>query len=228
MESKGSILIKLMLLLQYLSVLCVSQNFDFFFFVQQWPGSACNTQQGCCYPTTGKPPADFAISGLFPSNNDGSYPYNCDTNNPFQQSQISDLLSNLQSNWPSLLCPSSDGSYTWSAAWDIFGTCSESVLNQRYYFAAALHLKEQTNLLQYLAGVVIPNGGSYALDVTKEVIKNSVGYTPFIECNVDSSGNSQLYQIYLCVDISGSYFVDCPVVPKNAVSCGSTFLFPSF
>ncbi|XP_061374438.1 extracellular ribonuclease LE-like [Gastrolobium bilobum] len=227
MESKGSILIKLMLLLQYLSVLCVSQNFDFFFFVQQWPGSACNTQQGCCYPTTGKPPADFAISGLFPSNNDGSYPYNCDTNNPFQQSQISDLRSNLQSNWPSLLCPSSDGSYTWSAAWDIFGTCSESVFNQHDYFAAALNRKDHADLFQALFGVQ-PHGASVDLDSMKGTIKDSVGFNSFIECNVDSSGNSQLYQIYLCVDTSGSYFMDCPVSPKNVVECGSTFLIPSF
>ncbi|RLN22715.1 ribonuclease 1-like [Panicum miliaceum] len=30
-------------------------------------GSFCDTQQGCCFPSTGKPPADFGIHGLWPN-----------------------------------------------------------------------------------------------------------------------------------------------------------------
>ncbi|XP_061366351.1 extracellular ribonuclease LE-like [Gastrolobium bilobum] len=227
MEFKGSILIKLVLLLQYLSVFCVSQDFDFFYFVQQWPGSYCDTKQSCCYPTTGKPDADFGIHGLWPNYNDGSYPSNCDSNNPFQQSQISDLISNLQSNWPTLACPSSNGIQFWTHEWDKHGTCSESVLKQHDYFAAALNLKQNANLLQALTSAGIqPDGGSYSLSSIKGAIKDAIGYTPFIECNVDSSGNSQLYQVYLCVDTSGSSFLECPVFPNG--KCGSNIEFPSF
>ncbi|KAK7362333.1 hypothetical protein VNO77_04443 [Canavalia gladiata] len=226
MESKGSISIILMLFL-YLSVLCASQDFDFYYFVQQWPGSYCDTQNSCCYPTTGKPAADFGIHGLWPNYRDGSYPSNCDPNNRFQQSRISDLTRSLQRNWPTLACPSGNGIQFWTHEWEKHGTCSESFLNQHDYFEASLNLKQRANLLQALTNAGIqPDGGSYSLSSIKGAIKNAIGYTPFIECNVHSSRNSQLYQVYLCVDTSGTDFIECPVFPGG--KCGSQIEFPSF
>ncbi|KAL5828787.1 hypothetical protein ACOSQ3_018255 [Xanthoceras sorbifolium] len=263
MESKIlAILIKL-LLIQYLSVLCVSQNFDFFYFVQQWPGSYCDTAKSCCYPTTGKPEADFGIHGLWPNYKDGSYPSNCDPDSPFDQSRISDLRSRMQKDWPTLACPSGNGITFWSHEWEKHGTCSESSLDQHAYFQTALNIKKQVNLLQILQTQVTnnlymhltnhqlyicvlyiehyflnnlcyvknvtginPDGGSYSLETIKDAIKEGSGYTPWIECNRDESGNSQLYQIYLCVDTSGSKLIECPVFPKG--KCGSEIEFPSF
>ncbi|KAI4328446.1 hypothetical protein L6164_020801 [Bauhinia variegata] len=226
MESKGSILVSI-LLLQCLSVLCAAQDFDFFYFVQQWPGSYCDTKQSCCYPTTGKPAVDFGIHGLWPNYNSGSYPSNCDSSNPFKQSEISDLITNLQRNWPTLACPSGNGIQFWTHEWEKHGTCSESELRQHDYFAAALNLKQKANLLQALTSAGInPDGSSYSLSSIKGAIQDSIGFTPYIECNVDASGNSQLYQVYLCVDTSGSDFIDCPVFPHG--KCGTQIEFPSF
>ncbi|KAL0002729.1 hypothetical protein SO802_016510 [Lithocarpus litseifolius] len=228
MESKYSILLNL-LMLQCLSLLCVSQSqdFNFFYFVQQWPGSYCDTKQSCCYPNTGKPSADFGIHALWPNYKDGSYPSNCDPNNSFNQAMISDLISNMQKNWPSLACPSSNSIQFWTHEWEKHGTCSESVLNQHGYFDTALNLKGKTNLLKALkiAGIN-PDGNSYSLQNIKNAIKGAIGYTPWIECNVDASGNSQLYQIYLCVDTSGSSLIECPVFPNG--KCDSEIEFPSF
>ncbi|XP_047175408.1 ribonuclease 1-like [Vigna umbellata] len=227
MESKNSILVKLLLLLHYLSLFCASEDFDFFYFVQQWPGSYCDTQKNCCYPTSGKPEADFGIHGLWPNYNDGSYPSNCDPNNPFNPSQISDLSSSLQNNWPTLACPSGDGMTFWSHEWNKHGTCSESVLKQHDYFEAALSLRQKANILKALTSAGIePNGGSYSLSSIKGAIKDAIGFTPYIQCNVDSSGNSQLYQVYLCVNNSGSDFIECSVFPHG--KCGSDIQFPSF
>ncbi|GAV76166.1 Ribonuclease_T2 domain-containing protein [Cephalotus follicularis] len=227
MKSKGSLLIKL-LIIQYLSSLFVAQNFDFFYFVQQWPGSYCDTSQGCCYPPTGKPASDFGIHGLWPNNNDGSYPSNCDPNNPFNQSEVSDLMSSLETNWPSLACPSSDGISFWTHEWDKHGTCSESVLDEHDYFQAALNLKSKTNLLQALASAGInPNGESYNLSDIINAINQSDGFTPSIECNDDESGNNQLYQVYMCVDTSGSNLIECSVSPTGA-NCANQITFPAF
>ena len=56
--------------------------------VMQWPGSYCDTKQSCCYPTTGKPAADFGIHGLWPNYQDGNYPQNCDSKNPFNPDKV--------------------------------------------------------------------------------------------------------------------------------------------
>ncbi|XP_027098157.1 extracellular ribonuclease LE-like isoform X1 [Coffea arabica] len=226
MKHNLSFLIKV-LALQCLAVLCASQGFDFFYFVQQWPGSYCDSKQGCCYPRTGKPASDFSIHGLWPNYDDGSYPSNCDPEAQFNPSQISDLTSRMQKDWPSLSCPSSDGLSFWSHEWEKHGTCSESILDQHDYFASALLLKRQSNLLQILKNAGIqPNGQYYSLEGIKAAIRGGIGYTPYIECNVDPSGNSQLYQIYVCVDTSGSNLIECPVLPRG--KCGSRIEFPSF
>ncbi|XP_042423008.1 extracellular ribonuclease LE-like [Zingiber officinale] len=213
-----------------LSTLCTitAQSFDFFYFVQQWPGSYCDSRRSCCYPTSGKPASDFGIHGLWPNNNDGSYPSNCDPDSPYDPSQIKDLLSSMKANWPTLACPSSDGSEFWSHEWEKHGTCSESILDQHSYFEASLQLKKQTNLLQILEDAGIhPDGELYSLNSIRSAISDGIGYTPGIECNVDESGNNQLFQVYLCVDTSATNLTDCPVYPRSKCS-SSSIEFPSF
>ncbi|XP_042491013.1 extracellular ribonuclease LE-like [Macadamia integrifolia] len=192
-----------------------------------WPGSYCDTSSSCCYSTTGKPATNFSIHGLWPNYDNASYPSNCDSNTPFDLSQITDLVSSLQVSWPSLSCPSSDDTKFWAHEWDKHGTSSEDVLNEHGYFAAALNLKDQVDLLQILESAGIqPDGRFYSVDNITQAIAGAVGYTPGIDCSKDTSSNSQLYQIYLCVDTSGANFIECPVLPSS--KCSSSVEFPSF
>ena len=69
-----------------------AQDYDFFYLVLQWPGSYCDTKQSCCYPKSGKPPADFGIHGLWPNRDDGSYPQNCSPDNAFNPSKVLVIL----------------------------------------------------------------------------------------------------------------------------------------
>ncbi|OVA00090.1 Ribonuclease T2-like [Macleaya cordata] len=174
-----------------------------------------------------KPAANFGIHGLWPNYNDGSYPSNCDPDSPFDPSTISGLKRQMQSNWPTLACPSGDGTKFWEHEWEKHGTCSESVLDQEGYFEAALNLKKQVDLLSILqkAGIQ-PDGRFYSLTSITKAIRDATGYTPGIECNVDASGNSQLYQIYICVDTDGTNLIECPVLPRG--KCSSRIEFPSF
>ncbi|XP_052173693.1 intracellular ribonuclease LX-like [Diospyros lotus] len=217
-----------LLVIQSVAALSVARDFDFFYFVQQWPASYCDTKRSCCYPTTGKPAEDFSIHGLWPNYDDGTYPSNCDSDNLFDQSEISDLTERLQKEWPTLACPSGDGYKFWQHEWDKHGTCSENVLNQHSYFQKALDLKSKANLLEALSRSGIrPNGKYYSLDSIKEAIQGALRVSPYIECNVDPSGNHQLYQVYLCVDSSATDFMECPVMPHGR-RCGSKIEFPSF
>ncbi|MCL7023161.1 hypothetical protein MKW94_026140 [Papaver nudicaule] len=229
MKSSNFFFIMLLVTQQLFSAQCVvvAQDFDFFYFVQSWPGSYCDTRRGCCFPSTGKPRADFGIHGLWPNYNDGLYPSSCDSDSLFDPSVLSDLKGELQKNWPTLACPSGDGNAFWGHEWNKHGTCSESRLEQHGYFAAALNLKRKVDLLRILTNSGIkPDGRFYSLNRIRNAIREATGFTPGIECNVDGDGNSQLYQIYICIDKNGSDFIRCPVLPRQR--CKSTVEFPYF
>ncbi|KAL9246384.1 hypothetical protein vseg_019925 [Gypsophila vaccaria] len=234
---RSSMMLKIVLVLCFMcvGVLCKSKkpshssNFDFFYFVQQWPGGYCDTKgHKCCYPNTGKPTSDFHIHGLWPNYNDGGYPSSCDPTNSFDSSQLDDdFLSKLTAEWPSFTCPSI-GTKFWAHEWNKHGTCAESTFKaQRDYFQAALDLKEKTNLLQALDKANIkPNDEFYNAEDVKEAMKAEIGYYPWIECNRDAEGNSQIYQVYVCVDKNGKDFIECPVLPHG--NCASRVQFPKF
>ncbi|XP_022151194.1 ribonuclease 3-like [Momordica charantia] len=227
MKPSHSIVIFKLLLFHYLSAVCHSQDFDFFYFVQQWPGAYCDTKRSCCYPKTGRPAADFGIHGLWPNFQDGTYPSSCDPDSVFDPTHISEVASNMAKQWPSLSCPSSNGLRFWSHEWEKHGTCSQSELDQKEYFEAAMKLKQKAKLLKLLNGAGIePNDEFYSLESIRNAIEEGLGFTPGIQCNRDSAGNPQLYQIYLCVDTSASEFIKCPVLPK--AKCASTIQFPKF
>nr|GMD15173.1 intracellular ribonuclease LX-like [Ipomoea batatas] len=223
----GSTTLIKLLVLQCLVVLCASQEFDFFYFVQQWPASYCDTRGSCCYPATGKPAEDFSIHGLWPNYLSGKWPQNCDRQSSLDQSLVSDLISRMEKDWPSLACPSSDGVRFWSHEWEKHGTCSG--LKQHDYFQKALQFKTKANLLQNLknAGIEPREGEHYTIEEIKSAIEEGVGFSPFIECNVDPMGNHQVYQVYLCVDTSAENFIDCPILPRGG-RCGSKIEFPPF
>ncbi|KAL2233548.1 extracellular ribonuclease LE-like [Sesamum indicum] len=217
-KSSWFILVELLLLLECLSHLSISQGqgYDFFYFVQQWPGSYCDTRKACCYPTTGKPAANFTIHGLWPNYNNGSYPSNCNPNSPYNATKISDLLGKMEVDWPTLACPTNGGTRFWTHEWEKHGTCSESVLDQHSYFEAALNIKNKVNLLKVLEDAGIqPNDQFYREPQIREAIKAGIGYTPAITCNTDSSKNRQILEIYLCVDASGKDLIECPKFPTR-------------
>ncbi|KAK4371047.1 hypothetical protein RND71_010522 [Anisodus tanguticus] len=112
----------------------------------------------------------------------------------------------MQKNWPTLSCASNNGTRFWSHDWKKHGTFSLSVMDMHSYFEAALTLKEKVNLLQILKD---------AGNITLEAIEKGIGHTAGVECNIDLSGNSQLFEVYMCVDKSGLELIDCPIIPES-------------
>lgn len=175
--------------------------------------------------------------------------------------QLSNMISYLQKDWPSLACPSSC-TQLWGEEWEKHGTCSQSLLDQYGYFLQALVVKDVVDILQMLQldgtyslflclPTYVPNHLSHACILENELLLllqltgiqadgrvynlNSLiynlksafdGHNVGIECNEDESGNSQFYQVYLCVEHSGNFLIDCPVLPDT--KCSDSVVFPSF
>ncbi|XP_062186550.1 ribonuclease 1-like [Phragmites australis] len=228
----------LALLLSHLAVSSTAEKFDFFYLVQQWPGSFCDTRQGCCFPDTGKPAADFGIHGLWPNyakcrgrmggvaravlgddaffsivGRRGSkcWPEYCSNGNPLSPWEIRDLMTSLDRNWPTLSCKSGRSLEFWSYEWKKHGTCSN--LDQHEYFEAALALKARHNLTSILvgAGIVPSDTRTYFLSSVRDAIAEGTGFKANLECNRDADGEAQLFQVYQCVDRQGEELIDCPL-----------------
>ncbi|KAL9226209.1 hypothetical protein vseg_002047 [Gypsophila vaccaria] len=200
-------------------------NFQAFYFFQQWLGSYC-TQKGtpCCYPPTGKPAPNFTVNGLWPFTAD-TFPTHCDGSS-FDVRSLKPMEPELRAAWPSFTCPQI-GRKFWLHEWNKRGTCSKSLLDRDAYLRASINLKNKVNLLQALSKAGIrPDNRFYTLDSINRAISNAFGFEPWVACNQNVQGNSQLWTIALCADKSGNNLIKCPKIPKG--NCPSSVLFPSY
>ncbi|KAK9161547.1 hypothetical protein Syun_007888 [Stephania yunnanensis] len=195
------------------------ENFDFYYFVLMWPGSYCKqSSAGCCLPKTGKPEVDFFVKGLFPT--------------PLMElllliaTRISDLESELLKYWPNIKCPSSEGKYLWRNTWNAYGVCSG--LSEHDYFNKALELREKIDSLYIFNknGIVSTDYADYSLADVKKAILGGIGASAAIRCSKNQWDESQVYEIYLCVDKDAKTIIDCPVLPVS--NCATRVVFGSF
>ncbi|KAL5196491.1 hypothetical protein ABZP36_000003 [Zizania latifolia] len=230
-------------------VVASATDFDYFYHVQQWPGSYCDTKFGCCYPGGGKPPADFTLHGLWPNYaacrttygdvqlvDDGGvagelekkkkkcWPEFCGKDDPLSPVQISDLIGDMQQSWATLSCKNNENFAFWTHEWDKHGSCSN--FDQHTYFQLALQYQARFNLTAILAdaGIVPSNETTYYLSSIRDAIAEATGSAPNLECNRDASGETQLYQVYQCVDLTGTVPVNC-TLPKTG--CTDKVKFPA-
>jgi ribonuclease T2 len=101
-------------------------------------------------------------------------------------------------------------------------------MDQHSYFAAALRLKARFNLTRILldAGVAPSDERTYSVSSIREAIGKETGWEPSIECNRNARNETQLYQVYQCVDLAGTSLVPCPV--KMPGRCTDLVMFPVF
>ncbi|KAL6847784.1 hypothetical protein ACP4OV_021912 [Aristida adscensionis] len=241
----------LALMLSLIAVSSSVEDFDYFYLVQQWPGSYCTAKAGrCCFPDEEKPAPEFSIHGLWPQYlscrpaagagagaaafdilakpKKKCWPGNCDDRNPLKLRQIADLLPELNRRWPSLSCKKGATSMDfWSHEWRKHGTCSG--LDQHGYFAAALELRARHNLTGILAGAgIVPSDeAAYFLSGVRDAIREATGRDATVECNVNAAGEAQLVQVYLCYAADGSgRLIDCP--PPVNRKCADKIKLPLF
>ncbi|KAL7500096.1 hypothetical protein ACHAWT_009058 [Skeletonema menzelii] len=115
-------------------------SFDFYVFSMTYQPEFCvhkdQQPEGCHHP---KQIWDrLTIHGLWPNNNDGSYPQNC-SNEKFDLSNLQPIREELEQKWPNIQAPSSNTARHvdfWEHEWGKHGTCSG--LSQLDYFSHAL------------------------------------------------------------------------------------------
>lgn len=140
--------------------------------------------------------------------------------------QLKPIEDDLQKSWPSYTCPLI-GRKFWLHEWNKRGTCSKSTLDEIPYFQAALKLKSKINLLQILESAGIkPDNSLYSLNSINQAISRSVGFEPWIQCNHNAQGNSQIFIVTICADKTGSTLIKCPKIPQG--NCDLKVQFPSY
>merc|ERR1719473_1086318 len=150
-------------------------SYDYYLLVQQWP----TTQSSTAWPE-GANTSDFSLHGLWPSrvgSDSATYPCAC-TQESFDESQLSDILTRMETNWASY---TGDNDGFWTHEWSKHGTCSTPLLTTQHdYFSKALDARFKTMLLVKLSqqGIVPDATKTY----TSSEISNAVGENPALGC----------------------------------------------
>jgi len=210
-----------------------STSFDFLLLVQQWGNGFCDTENNdpCAVPGTIN---WWTLHGLWPNNNDGTYPSNCNDSYPFDPSQVSTLVPQLNLYWTNYL--TGTGNSFWSHEWDKHGTCAMVLppLNSEYnFFANTLKIRGNYHFHLALinAGITPSNSNTYTVGQVTTAITNAVGVQPLVGCGYsDSLGYQVLTEIALCIDKNSLQAITCSdAVYQGGIekACNGDFYYAS-
>ena len=88
----------------------------------------------CCHQG-----GNWTIHGMWPEHNNGSWPSYCQLGSLFNISEITPILSLLNSDWPDCYCsPDQTCVGLWTHEWSKHGTCSRFYPSQYDYFLQGL------------------------------------------------------------------------------------------
>lgn len=160
----------------------------------------------------------LTMHGLWPNNNDGSYPCYC-SSEAFDINAVQPIIGNMTQYWPSLNGGNQD---FWSHEWTKHGTCA-GYSGQLEYFSSALAVRQQWDPIAALAsvGIVPSNTQGFTLSQMQNAMTQAYGAYGVVSC--DSNGNIQASGV--CVD-KNLNIMPCPSNVKN-VCTASTLYFPS-
>eukprot|EP00993_Chasmostoma_nieuportense_P003449 NODE_4164_length_832_cov_22.397163_g4006_i0.p2 GENE.NODE_4164_length_832_cov_22.397163_g4006_i0~~NODE_4164_length_832_cov_22.397163_g4006_i0.p2 ORF type:complete len:234 (+),score=101.66 NODE_4164_length_832_cov_22.397163_g4006_i0:32-703(+) len=195
-------------------VLVVSvPKWDFLLFTQQWPGA---------WKQPPPPEAQgFTIHGLWPNNNDTTYPEGCQ-GPAFDYALLAPILPKLHAQWGSFRGAAMDQQF-WAHEWNTHGKCAQQDLlihREVDYFKAALAMNARTKLFIVLQQAnVIPSSKPYTADIIEQAFHKGLGVVPLLQC-VHRKGRQLLSAVKLCYDQQLQLF-DCnPAMQHKENHCG--------
>lgn len=164
--------------------------------------------------------AAFTIHGLWPEDNNGSYPSNCN-GAPFSTNNLPQpLLNQMSCEWVSY---TGSNNAFWSYEYGKHGTCALPLFQtQENYFNSTIALNNQYDVNNALiaAGINPQLASSLPTSQVQSALTNYLGSKPVLSCS-----SSSLLEVWTCVDTSLKAF-DCPS-SLTGRSCPSTIAFPS-
>ncbi|KAF0711486.1 hypothetical protein As57867_005236, partial [Aphanomyces stellatus] len=166
--------------------------FDYYLLSQSWQPTFCKTGNypGCRNPSPFMK-TSLTIHGLWPDNDDGSYPSFC-SNTPLTPSDINAVgVSTLQQYWPDV---KTGGTTFLSNEWLKHGTCSG--LNGAAYLQAAVNTEKSIGTSSVISK-------SVGKSVSAALIQASYGKRVSLQC----SGGA-LSEVRSCWDLSFNQ-IDC-------------------
>jgi len=191
-----------------------NSDFDFFYFVRQWPGSFCSEHK--C-PLFRKPDwYRFTIHGLWPNYNAGGWPEFCDKDKAFDESLIDDLVPQMELAWPSYM-DDSDSENFWAHEWNKHGTCALAELpSEHKYFKTVLKLHWKYDLMAALedADITPSDKARYGKAQLEDAIRKAYGVDALIHCSQDG----KLTEIWMCIDKDLKPF-DCKASAADTSHC---------
>jgi len=175
-------------------------SFDFYMLVLQWDPKLSTSF--------------FTIHGLWPENQDGTYPENC-PGPRFNVSAISDLVPTLNTVWPS---NSGSNSAFWQHEWEKHGTCS--TFPEYAFFLNTINLQAKYNVKAALERAsIIPGTKTYTTASINLAVQNYIGALPALHCS-----SSKLVEVALCITKSLT-LANCPTSLGSYFKCPSTVTY---
>jgi len=187
--------------LVFLIFIVTVSAWDYFLFVQLWPGSWLY-QEKSSYKFTNN---YFNVHGIWPQYNNGTWPQFCNsTENHFNVTVLDPIHANLTKYWTDF----KDAPDFWKHEFMKHMVCTEDTFSDPYkFFWYGLALREKLDLFSLLSSnnIYPSNEHYYNINKISDLIKNKFGTNVVITCEKINI----ITEIHFCMNKQLELF-DCP------------------
>ena len=182
-------------------------------FVQLWPGSWLHRDEMLFTNDY------FTIHGIWPQDDDGTWPEYCHISHPFNPNLINSLSYNLTKYWTDF----KNAEHFWQHEWNKHGRCamSDNIFTDEYdFFLTGLELHRTYDLwnIFYQGGITPSNTVHYNTTTVVQLLDDIFGVKVVVMCDSDAI----LGEIHLCLDKNLNPF-NCPPNMLNE-TCQSSYI----